>query len=172
VRNAPRLSVPHVDGWRWEHVRDLNIPAWRKWASRYSAGKIPEVTADFLATATGWAPHKQTWVDRDATRLRGEAPKVRPLVDGNVMSRVDHYHAIARIAIVAADHMGHVQKSAFTKASIERAIPPTRIGLHTILDCIDLSLDLENAFNTNSRRSFLAELYKIPTCILLSRRWR
>jgi hypothetical protein len=78
------------------------------------------------------------------------------------MSRVDHYHAIARIAIVAADHMGHVQKSAFTKAGIERAIPPTRIGLQTILDCINLSLDLENAFNTNSRQSFLAELYKTP----------
>jgi hypothetical protein len=44
---------PHVDGWRWEHVRDLNVPAWRKWVNRYSAGNIPEAAADFLASATG-----------------------------------------------------------------------------------------------------------------------
>jgi N-acyl-L-homoserine lactone synthetase len=56
---APRLSAPHIDGWRWEHVRDLNVPAWRKWVNRYAAGNIPDVAADFLASATGWALHKQ-----------------------------------------------------------------------------------------------------------------
>jgi hypothetical protein len=50
----------------------------------------------------------------------------------------------------------------FTKASIERAIHTTRIGLQTILDCSLLSLDLEKAFNTVSRRSFLAEFFKNP----------
>jgi hypothetical protein len=58
--------------------------------------------------------------------------------------------------------MGHVQRYGFTKASIERAIHTTRIGLQTIIDCSLLSLDLENAFNIISRRSFLAELYKNP----------
>jgi hypothetical protein len=61
---------------------------------------------------------------------------------------------------VAADHLGQVQRSVFTKACIERAIHITRIGLQTILDRSLLSLDLENAFNTISRRSFLAKLYK------------
>jgi hypothetical protein len=159
LRKAPRLSTPHVDGWRGEHVRDLNVPAWRKWADCYSAG-IPEVAADSLATATGWALHKQTGVDRDATRLRGEAPKVWPLVASSVLSRLGHCHAIARIATVAADHLGLVQRSVFTKAGIERAIHTTRIGLQAIPDCNLLSLDLGNAFNTISRRSFLAELYK------------
>jgi hypothetical protein len=138
----------------------LNVPAWRKWVNRYSAGNIPEAAADFLASATGWALHKQTGVDRDATRLRGEAPKVRPLAAGSVLSRLAHCHAIARIAIVAANHLDYVQRSVFTKAGIERAIHTTRIGLQAILDCCLLSLDLENAFNTISRRSFLAELYK------------
>jgi hypothetical protein len=63
---------------------------------------------------------------------------------------------------VAADHLGHVQRSIFTKAGIERAIQSTRIGLQTIPDCSLLTLDLENAFNTISRRSFLAELYNNP----------
>jgi hypothetical protein len=36
----------------------------------------------------------------------------------------------------------------------------TGIGLHTIHDCNFLSLEPENAFNTISCRSFLAELYK------------
>jgi hypothetical protein len=101
-------------------------------------------------------------VDRDATRLRGEAPKVRPLAAGSDMSRLSHCHAIARIATVAADHMDHVQRSIFTKAGIERAIHTTRIGLQAIPDFSLLSLDLESAINTISRRSFLAELYKNP----------
>jgi hypothetical protein len=140
-----------------EHDRDLNVPAWREWVKRYSAGNIPEAAADFLASATGWALHKQTGVDRDATRLRGEAPKVRPLTAGIVLSRLAHCHAIARIATVAADHLGNVQRSVFTKAGIEHA---TRIGLQAIHDCGLLSLDMENAFNIIFRRSFLAELYK------------
>jgi hypothetical protein len=66
------------------------------------------------------------------------------------------------IATIAADHVGHVQRSVFTKAGIERAIHTTRIGLQAIPDCSLLSLDLENALNTISRRSFPAELYKNP----------
>jgi hypothetical protein len=27
MRKAPRLSAPHVDGRRWEHVRDSNVHA-------------------------------------------------------------------------------------------------------------------------------------------------
>jgi hypothetical protein len=30
LRKAPRLSTLHVDGWRWEHVRDLNAPAYMR----------------------------------------------------------------------------------------------------------------------------------------------
>jgi hypothetical protein len=73
-------------------------------------GNIPEVVDDFLASATGWALHKQTWVDRDATRLWGEAPRVRPLANGNVLLRLANCHAMARIAPVAADHLVHVQR--------------------------------------------------------------
>jgi hypothetical protein len=101
-------------------------------------------------------------VDRDATRLRGEAPKVRLLAAGSVLSRLAHCHAIARLASVAADHMGHEQRSVFTKDDIERAIHTTHIGLQAIPYCSLLSLDLKNTFNTISRRSFLAELYKNP----------
>jgi hypothetical protein len=152
LRKAPRLSAPHVDGWRWEHVRELNFPAWRKWDYRYSAGNIPEAAADFLSSVTGWALHKHRSVDRVATRLRGKALEVRLLDTGSVLSRLAHCHAIARIAIVAADHLGHVQRSVFTKVGIERAIHTTRIGLQAILDCSLLSLDMENAFNTISRQ--------------------
>jgi hypothetical protein len=56
--------------------------------------------------------------------------------------------------------MGNLQRSYFTKVGIEQAIHITRIGLQAILDCSLLSLDLENAYNTIYRRSFLAELYK------------
>jgi hypothetical protein len=129
--------------------------------NRYSAGNLPDATADFLASATGWALHKELGVDRDATRLRNEAPKVWPLVArSSVLSRLAYCHAIARIATFAADHLGDVQRSVFTKAGIERVIHTTRMGLQTIHDCNLLTLELENAFNTISRRSFHAELYK------------
>jgi hypothetical protein len=138
------------------------VLAWRKWVNRCSAGNIPEAAADLLASATVWALHKQTWVDRDATRLWGEAPKFVPHAIVSVVSRLAHCHAIARIATTAADHLGYVQRSVFTKAGIEQAIYTTRVDLPTIHNCSLLSLDLENAFNTISRRSFLAKLYKNP----------
>jgi hypothetical protein len=90
-------------------------------------GNIPDVAADFLASATGWDLHKQTGVDRDATRLMGEANKVRLFAAGNVLSRLAECHAIARIGIVAADRLGHLQRPVLTKASIERVIHTTRI---------------------------------------------
>jgi hypothetical protein len=84
---TPRLLAPNVDGWRWEHARYLNVPAWRKLVNLYSAGSdISDAATNFLASATGWALHKHTGVDRGATRLRGEAPKVWPLAASNVMS--------------------------------------------------------------------------------------
>jgi hypothetical protein len=42
-----------IDGWRWKHVRDLNVLAWRMRANRYSAGSITEAAADFLRVRPG-----------------------------------------------------------------------------------------------------------------------
>jgi hypothetical protein len=127
----------------------LNIPAWRKCDNRYSARNIPDVAVDFLASATGWALHKQSGVGRDATRLRGdEAPTVPPLAVGIVMSRLAHYYAIARIAAFAADHVGPIQRFVFTKVGIERAIHTTCLGLNAIHDCNLLSLDMETPSTT------------------------
>jgi hypothetical protein len=112
--------------------------------------------------------HKQTCVECDATRRRNEAPKVQPLAASSAVLRLADCHAIARIAFVAADHVGHVQRSVFIKVGIERAIYITRIDLQIVLDCSLLSLDLENAFDTISRRSFLAELYKSPDLHLMT----
>jgi hypothetical protein len=77
------------------------------------------------------------------------------------MSRLAHCHAIAWIATVAADHMGHVQRSIFNKAGIEQTMHTTRADLQTIHDCSLLSLDPENAFNTISRR-FSCEVVQEP----------
>jgi hypothetical protein len=101
---------------------------------RHGVSGLTATRREIFASATGWALHKQTGVDRVATRLRGEAHKVRPLAAGSVLSRLAHCHAIARIATVAADHLGPVQRSVFTKAGIERAIHTTRIGIQAIPD--------------------------------------
>jgi hypothetical protein len=65
---------------------------------------------DFLVSATVWDLHKESGVDRDATRLRGRAREVRPLVARSVISQLAHCHAIARIATIVADHPGHIQR--------------------------------------------------------------
>eukprot|EP00873_Tetraselmis_striata_P032971 jgi/Tetstr1/453235/TSEL_040251.t1 len=33
LRRSPRLSAEHVDWWRWEHIRDLDVPSWRVWVN-------------------------------------------------------------------------------------------------------------------------------------------
>jgi hypothetical protein len=58
--------------------------------------------------------------------------------------------------------MGPVQRYVFIKGGFERAIHITRIGLMAIPFCSLQSLDMENAFNTISRRRFFAELHKNP----------
>jgi hypothetical protein len=128
---------------RWEHIRDLYIPAGRKEMNPYSSVNLPDFAAVFLANATRWAFYKESGVDRDATRLRGEAPRVRPLVFGSVLSRFAHFQAIIlRIATIAADPLGHI-RSVLIKAVIERAIHTTCTCSQTILHCSLLSLDQE-----------------------------
>jgi hypothetical protein len=122
------ISAPHIDCWCYDHARDLNAPAWQKWANRYSEGILPHFANDFMANAMGWALHRQNGVDRDATRLRGEILKVRPLAACSILSRFPHSHATTRIANVAANHLGPLHRSVFTKAGIERAIHTTRLG--------------------------------------------
>jgi hypothetical protein len=142
LRKAPRLSAPQVDGWRSEHVHDLNVPAKRAWMNRYSAGDLPYGAPDFLASVTIWA-HTQTGINKGMTRLCGDPPKVRTLATCNVLPRWTHYHAIERAADASAAHLGHVQRSVFTKAGIERAIRTTGIGLQALPNCSLLILDLE-----------------------------
>jgi hypothetical protein len=106
---APPLSAPHGDGWQWEYVRDLNVTEWRTRFNRYSARNTPDIATYILASATGWALHKETEVNRDATRLRSESTTARPLVVGSVLSQFAYCHATARTGFVAADHLGPVQ---------------------------------------------------------------
>jgi hypothetical protein len=116
-----------------------------------------------LARAIGWALHKQSGVHRDATHLRGdEAPKVRPLAVGSVMSLLDHCHANAdndccdrppRPCSTFGFHKSWYRA---------RAIHATRICLQIIHYCSLLSLFLKIALNTLSRRSLLAEMCTNP----------
>jgi hypothetical protein len=92
-------------------------------------------------------------------RMPVDLPKVRPLAACCVMSWPAHIHTVDRNVDSAAAPLSHVQRYVFTKAGIERAmIHITRIELQALRECILLSLDMENAFNTIFRRSFLAEL--------------
>jgi hypothetical protein len=88
----------------------MNVPVWRAWVNRCSAGDFTGDAADFMASATGWALHKQAGVEMDITRLRGDPHKVRPLATCSTLSRLAHSHAIARVADAAAAHLGLVRR--------------------------------------------------------------
>jgi hypothetical protein len=134
LQKSPRMFAPRVGNWRWEHVHDMNVPVWCAWVNCYSAGDLPDVAANFLASATAWALHEQARVDMDIIRLRGDPPKVYSLATDKVLSRVAHCHAIARVADAHAAHLGHVHRCVFIEAIIERAIHTTRNGLHALPD--------------------------------------
>jgi hypothetical protein len=164
VRKSPRMSAPHVDGKRLEHVlRDLNVLGRREWMNRYSAGGKFDVVHDFLASATGWALHKQVGVGMDVTRVRGEPVEVRPLAADNVLLLVLNGRAIAWVGEATVTHLGYAQCYVFTKAGIESALHNTRVILHAIPECRLLRVDWETALNIVSRRIYLAELYMYPS---------
>jgi hypothetical protein len=74
-----------------------------------------------------------------------------------------HYHAIARIADASVDHlMGTLERDILSKADVEGATLTIRVGFHVLPNGNMFSADLENAFYTVSRLSFLAELYIYP----------
>ena len=56
IKRMPRLSTAHVDGWRWEHVRDVaahgGAEALLSYVRTVARADVPEVIADFLASAT------------------------------------------------------------------------------------------------------------------------
>eukprot|EP00873_Tetraselmis_striata_P004843 jgi/Tetstr1/425107/TSEL_015569.t2 len=83
-RRAPRLSAGHVDWWRWEHIKDLDVPSWRMWVNRCLAGRGHSRTAAFLASGTVFALHKDDIAACEERAKTGEPLRVRPLGVGSV----------------------------------------------------------------------------------------
>eukprot|EP00873_Tetraselmis_striata_P007760 jgi/Tetstr1/428024/TSEL_000169.t1 len=74
----------HVDLWRWEHIRDMDVPSWRLWVNRCLAGLCHSRTAVFFASGTVFALHKEDPAAREERAKTGEPLRVRPLGVGSV----------------------------------------------------------------------------------------
>eukprot|EP00873_Tetraselmis_striata_P001367 jgi/Tetstr1/421631/TSEL_012572.t1 len=106
LRRAPRLSAGHVDWWRWEHIRDLDVPSWRLWVNRCLAGRCHSRTAAFLASGSVFALHKDDPAAREEREKRGEPLRVRPLGVGSVLVRLASAHVLGQVGADAREVMG------------------------------------------------------------------
>eukprot|EP00873_Tetraselmis_striata_P037067 jgi/Tetstr1/457331/TSEL_043935.t1 len=106
LRRAPRLSAGHVDWWRWEHIRDLDVPSWRLWVNRCLAGRCHSRTAAFLASGSVFALHKDDPAAREEREKSGEPLRVRPLGVGSVLVRLASAHALGQVGADAREVMG------------------------------------------------------------------
>eukprot|EP00873_Tetraselmis_striata_P019924 jgi/Tetstr1/440188/TSEL_028540.t1 len=106
LRRAPRLSAGHVDWWRWEHIKDLDVPLWRMWVNRCLAGRCHSRTAAFLASGTVFALHKDDPAAIEERAKTGKPLRVRPLGVGSVLVRLASTHALGQVGADAREVMG------------------------------------------------------------------
>eukprot|EP00873_Tetraselmis_striata_P034059 jgi/Tetstr1/454323/TSEL_041242.t1 len=107
IRRAPRLSAGHVDMWRWEHIKDLDVPSWRMWVNRCIAGRCHSRTAAFSANGTVSAlQHKDDHAAREKRAKTGGPLRVRPPGVGSVLVRLASAHALVRVGADAREAMG------------------------------------------------------------------
>eukprot|EP00873_Tetraselmis_striata_P008839 jgi/Tetstr1/429103/TSEL_019065.t1 len=111
MRRAPRLSAGHVDWWRWEHIKGLDVPSWRLWVNRCLARRCHSRTAAFLASGTVFALHKDDPAAREEQEKTGEPLRVRPLGVGSVLVRLASAHALSHVGADAREAMGPAQRS-------------------------------------------------------------
>eukprot|EP00873_Tetraselmis_striata_P039734 jgi/Tetstr1/459998/TSEL_005322.t1 len=152
LRRAPRLSAGHVDWWRWEHIRDLDVPSWRLWVNRCLAGRCHSRTAAFLASGSVFALHKDDPAAREEREKSGEPLRVRPLGVGSVLVRLASAHALGQVGADAREVMGPVQRSFQSGAGCETAYMSMRVALQLFGGRGTggkglLLLDIRNAFN-------------------------
>eukprot|EP00873_Tetraselmis_striata_P007045 jgi/Tetstr1/427309/TSEL_017478.t1 len=152
LRRAPRLSAGHVDWWRWEHIRDLDVPSWRLWVNRCPAGRCHSRTAAFLASGSVFALHKDDPAAREEREKSGEPLRVRPLGVGSVLVRLASAHALGQVGADAREVMGPVQRSFQSGAGCETAYMSMRVALQLFGGRGTggkglLLLDIRNAFN-------------------------
>eukprot|EP00873_Tetraselmis_striata_P020053 jgi/Tetstr1/440317/TSEL_028654.t1 len=128
LRRAPRLSAGHVDWWRWEHIRDLDVPSWRLWVNRCLAGRCHSRTAAFLASGSVFALHKDDPAARREREKSGEPLRVRPLGVGSVLVRLASAHALGQVGADAREVMGPT-------GFLSRMMPPSE--LDPFLEAVD-----------------------------------
>eukprot|EP00873_Tetraselmis_striata_P001130 jgi/Tetstr1/421394/TSEL_001162.t1 len=131
LRREPRLSTGHVDWWRREHIRDLDVPSWRPWVNRCLADRCHSRTAAFLASGTVSSLHKDDPAAREERGKSGEPLRVpvRPLGVGSVLVRVASAHALVQVGADAREVLGPVQHSFQSGAGRETAYISMRVSL-------------------------------------------
>eukprot|EP00873_Tetraselmis_striata_P005307 jgi/Tetstr1/425571/TSEL_015994.t1 len=106
-RMMPRTPLRgHVGRWRWEHIRDLDVPSWRMWVNRCLAGRGHSRTAAFLASGTVFALHKDDPAARAEWAKTGEPLRVRPLGVGSVLVHLASAHALVHVGADVLEAMG------------------------------------------------------------------
>eukprot|EP00873_Tetraselmis_striata_P040582 jgi/Tetstr1/460846/TSEL_006006.t1 len=100
-----RSIIRHVDWWRWEHIRDLDVPSWRLWVNRCLAGRCHSRTAAFLASGSVFALHKDDPAAREEREKSGEPARRRLRAAAAHVPRVfDEYCTeLSKVGLVVHD---------------------------------------------------------------------
>ena len=170
VQRMPKRAATHVDGWRWEHIRDLlNVeeaePAVLAYVQAVVSADVPADAADFLSSATLWPFLKEDQAAVAAARAcAGETtfvPPTRPVAVSSALARLAGASLLAATTPAIRAAVGPSQYCVKTPDGVEAVLFGVRAARES-RNLWTLQLDIANAFNEVSRQRIWQQLNADP----------
>ena len=176
IRKMPKRSATHVDGWRWEHLRDIaqyesGAATLLEYARTLLRADVPDKIADFLASATLYPFNKK---DEDTVdRLRDQAvrdevgdtffPPTRPVAVASVLVRMATSALLEATLPALKQAVGSAQYGIKTPDALDKIIFGVRAAMEGLRGAVTVHLDMKNAFNEVSRERTWQALQRDPS---------
>ena len=176
IRNMPKRAATHVDGWRWEHIRDLaaqesGADALLQYIGAIVRADVPPVIADYLASATLFPFNKQRESTVDELREQAQisdpdtpfTPPTRPVAVSSVLVRMASSCLLEAMLPAIQQAVGNAQYGIKTPDALEKIIFGVRAAMEGLRGSVTVHLDMKNAFNEISRERTWQELMQDPS---------
>ena len=148
---APRRSAAHVDGWRWEHLRDLAAldtfhDGLLLYAHAVARVDVPPLVADFLASATllPFLKRPASVVDgeRAAAHAAGQdyTPPTRPISVSSVLVRLVGSCLLCALEGPLQEAASPAQYAFRIKNGVEAVQVGVRVAWEPVLDSVVLHI--------------------------------
>ena len=176
IRGMPKRAATHVDGWRWEHIRDLasqesGPDVLLKYIGTIIRADVPPEIADYLASATLFPFNKQRESTIDELREQAQienpdtpfSPPTRPVAVSSVLVRVASSCLLESMLPSIQQAVGNVQYGIKTPDALEKIIFGVRAAMEGLRGTVTVHLDMKNAFNEISREQTWRTLSQDPS---------